>query len=112
MDPGPPSAQNMVNRARLGAGVTTWKVIKLLLSIALDVLDFTIGRVPGLGVLVDLGISFALACLWGRAGFLHLAEMIDVSEQIDGFVPTSTIIALLSLWADRKRDPRALEHAE
>jgi len=68
---------------------------KFVISVAIDLLDFTIGRaafpVPGLGEGLATAACFAL---WGPRGLLYLWELADVTEQADAFIPTATLIAL------------------
>jgi hypothetical protein len=68
---------------------------KLALCIAYDVFDFTIGRllfpVPFLGEVIGCGLC---CMMFGTAGLLYGLEAIDPTEQIDGFIPAATIIAL------------------
>jgi hypothetical protein len=68
---------------------------KLIICILYDIFDFTIGRalfaLPFSGEIV--GCIFA-NLLFGSNGFLYGLEAIDVTEQIDGFIPTATFIAM------------------
>ncbi|MEL7030152.1 MAG: hypothetical protein AAGL49_13315 [Pseudomonadota bacterium] len=68
---------------------------KLIISILIDIADFTIGRaafpVPGLGEAISTAVCLLL---WGPRGLLYLWELADMSEQVDAFVPTATLIAL------------------
>jgi len=73
-----------------------WKLIKLGICLVLDVADFFIGRIPGFGIVYDLVCACICAALWGRTGWYVLLEQIDFTEQIDAFVPTCTITALMS----------------
>lgn len=78
---------------------------KLAIAVLLDVLDFTLGRILGAGTVIDIifaGIAFVL---WGPIGLLALWEAIDVTDQIDGFVPTMTLIALSQMKKGRKKMP-------
>jgi len=71
---------------------------RLAISIALDLFDFTIGRVL-IGMPWEEGAGAALAtALWGPAGIVYLLEWIDVTEQIDAFIPTATLIGLWVGW--------------
>jgi hypothetical protein len=71
--------------------------VRLGVSVMIDALDFTIGRtllIPweeGVGALI-------LSLLWGPAGLLYLAELIDVTEFFDGFIPMATLIGLWVGW--------------
>ena len=75
------------------------KILKLAVCMSTDVVDFFIGRVLGFGVLFDIGCACMCAALWGKRGWWGLLEVIDISEQIDGFVPTCSMIAL-RCWND------------
>jgi hypothetical protein len=76
-------------------------VAKLILSVALDIVDFTVGRMPGLEAPVDILCGIAAVMMWGWPGLFAFLELADPTGQIDGFVPTLTIIALARLRADR-----------
>ncbi len=68
--------------------------LRLALSVAIDVADFTLGRVPIVGS-VGEGIGTAvLFVLWGWPGLVYLGELADPTDQLDGFLPTATLIAL------------------
>jgi hypothetical protein len=72
--------------------------LRLTLSIAIDLADFTLGRIPIFGTVTDgVGVVVLLA-LWGPAGLVSLWELVDITEQFDGFVPTATLIALYVGW--------------
>lgn len=76
-----------------------WKsvIIGFVLSIIFDVADFFIGRIPGFGTLFDLGGSLMAYKLWGPVGLLQLWEVIDITDQADGFVPTVTISGVFAM---------------
>lgn len=68
--------------------------VRLAISAAIDVADFTFGRAlfllpweEGVGALVLFG-------LWGWPGLLYAGEIVEPSEQIDAFLPSATLIAL------------------
>lgn len=74
--------------------------LRLALSIAIDVADATLGRVPLVGT-VQEGVGTAiLVLLWGPAGLLYLGELADFTEQVDGFIPTATLIGLYVGWRE------------
>lgn len=75
------------------------KWFKLAVCIFLDILDCFIGRILGFGFLFDVGCALICAALWGNRGWYALWEVVDVTEQIDGFCPTCTIIAIRA-WND------------
>lgn len=82
--------------------------IKLIVAIILDILDFTMGRIPGLGVPYDMGLTLIAYLMFGPKGLVQIWEVVDFSEQVDGFVPTLTLIALAELRAARKKQAAAI----
>ena len=69
--------------------------IRLGISVAVDVVDFTVGRLPLFGMVGEGTGAIALLFLWGWPGLLYLGELADPTEQLDGFLPTATLIALM-----------------
>jgi len=85
---------------------------RLVLSMAIDVLDFTFGRIPVLGSVGEGLGALVLTALWGPVGLVYLGELADITEQFDGFIPTATLIALYvgvreGLFFGRKRTKTA-----
>ncbi|MGH6950386.1 MAG: hypothetical protein ACREH4_05915 [Vitreimonas sp.] len=75
--------------------------LRLALSVAIDLFDMTLGRVPVLGAVTTEGVgTVVLMALWGPAGLLNLWEVLDFTEQADGFIPTATLIALYIGWRE------------
>ncbi|MEE9329404.1 MAG: hypothetical protein V3V30_04635 [Parvularculaceae bacterium] len=68
---------------------------KLILAIVLDLVDFTLGRMFGFGMLVDVVMVFVAYIMFGPLGLAQAWEMLEPTDQIDGFVPTFTILALI-----------------
>ena len=68
--------------------------LRLGICVFMDVVDFTIGRMPGLGGLGEAFGSVAMFLMWGFPGLFYAGELLDPTEQIDGFIPTATLIAL------------------
>lgn len=70
---------------------------KFFICIMVDLFDFTIGRllfaVPFAGEAIGVGIGYAL---FGKIAFAYAVEILDPTEQLDGFIPTATIIALMA----------------
>ena len=68
---------------------------KLIICILYDIFDCTVGRalfaLPFSGEIVGCILA---NLLFGSNGFLYGLEAIDPTEQIDGFIPTATFIAL------------------
>lgn len=69
--------------------------LKLTVCIGYDFFDMTIGRflfpIPFFGEIVGC----ALCCMmFGKEGVLYGLEAVDITEQLDGFVPAATIIAI------------------
>ena len=71
--------------------------MKLAIAILIDILDFTIGRLlfatPFAGEIIGLILGYIM---FGPRAFWYAVEAIDVTEQVDGFIPTMTLIALAS----------------
>jgi hypothetical protein len=83
---------------------------KLVIAIALDIADFTIGRLLGVGMIMDVVFAAVAFALWGPIGLIALWESLDPSEQIDGFVPTMTLIAISQMGRSKKKSaPEPLE---
>ncbi|MDX2235604.1 MAG: hypothetical protein NW200_13990 [Hyphomonadaceae bacterium] len=68
--------------------------IRLAICVAVDVADFTLGRVPVVGSVGEGAGAALLFLLWGWPGLVYLGELADPSEQLDGFLSTATLIAL------------------
>ena len=75
--------------------------VKLGAAILLDVADAVIGRVIGFGTGFDIVLAGAGFALFGWKGLIQLWEVADPTDQIDGFVPTLTLVALANLRAVR-----------
>lgn len=92
----------VAHRALDGAGTVWhgfWKVVKLGICLLLDLADFFIGRLLGFSIAFDVGCALLATALWGGKGLWAFWEVVDITEQLDGFVPTCTIIALTA-WND------------
>lgn len=76
---------------------------KLAISVVLDVLDFTIGRIPGFELAFDAFLAAAAVAMWGWPGLFALWEIVDPTGQADGFVPTMTLIAVSQLGKTKKK---------
>ena len=77
---------------------------KLVIAVILDLVDFTIGRIPGFEIVVDVALGVAAVGLWGWAGLFAFWEIADPTGQVDAFVPTMTLIALSQMGKGRRRD--------
>jgi len=73
---------------------------RLSLSVVIDVFDFSLGRIPIFGSVTEGVGSLVLYLLWGPAGLLNLLELVDVTDNLDGFIPTATLIALYVGWRE------------
>jgi hypothetical protein len=76
---------------------------KLMISVVLDVLDFTIGRIPGFEFAFDAFLTAAAVAMWGWAGLFAIWEIADPTGQADSFVPTMTLIAISQLGKAKKK---------
>lgn len=81
-------------------------MVKLALAVALDILDFTIGRAPGFEMIVDAALGVAAVLMFGWAGLFAFWELIDPTGQIDGFAPTLTLIALSQMGRGKTKKTR------
>ena len=77
---------------------------ELIIAIILDLVDFTIGRIPGFEIVVDGALGLAAVALWGWPGLIAFWEIADPTGQIDAFVPTMTLIALSQMR--KNKSPR------
>ena len=77
--------------------------IKLIVAILLDIADFTLGRIIGFGTAMDMVFTLIAVMMFGWKGLFQLWEVVDLSDQIDGFVPTLTLLALTELRQDKKK---------
>lgn len=68
---------------------------KLVVCIAYDLFDFSFGRLlfalPFAGEIIGCVLC---GMMFGINGLLYGLEALDPTEQLDGFVPTATLIAL------------------
>jgi len=78
--------------------------LKFSISIIWDILDLTIGRIPIFGSFFDLVGGILAIILWGYEGILAFWELIDVTDQADAFIPTTTIIGIISWLRHRGHD--------
>ena len=69
--------------------------IRLGISVAIDLLDLTLGAVPVVGTVEDGFGTVALLFLWGWPGLAYLSELVDPVDQLDALIPTATLIALV-----------------
>jgi len=79
---------------------------KLIVAVVLDVLDFTIGRIPGFELVFDAILGVIAVALWGWPGLFAFWELADPTGQLDGFVPTMTMIALSQMGKGRNNKGR------
>ena len=79
-------------------------IAKLGVAVVLDLLDLTIGRLPGFELLFDVILGVAAVVMFGWAGLFAFWEMIDMTGQADAFVPTLTLIALTQMRQKNKID--------
>ena len=77
--------------------------IKLAIAIVLDIADFFIGRIPGFGTGFDVVLTAVSFAMFGWKGLAQGLEILDITDQLDGFVPTLTILAFAELREAKKR---------
>ena len=78
-------------------------IVKLVIAVILDIFDFTFGRIPGFELFVDVALGVAAVAMWGWPGLFAFWELADPTGQIDGFVPTLTMIALSQMKKGNKK---------
>ncbi len=72
--------------------------LRLALSVAIDLFDLTLGRIPIFGTVTEGVGTVVLVGLWGPAGLVNLWELVDFTDQADSFIPTATLVALYVGW--------------
>jgi len=76
-----------------GVPLPVWA--KFTICVLFDLFDFTFGRLMlGVSLITEVGTAAIMFVLWGPIGVFALWEVIDPTEQLDGFVPTNTLIAI------------------
>ena len=76
-----------------GLPLPNW--FKIAFCMCCDLFDMTVGRMLlGVSIFTDIVSALVMFLLWGPRGLFALWEVLDPTEQLDGFVPTNTIIAL------------------
>lgn len=89
----------LANTTALGRLMTrTGYFARLAFSVVIDLFDFSLGRALFFGSVTEGVGTVVLLAMWGPIGLVNLAELVDFSEQIDGFIPTATLIALYVGW--------------
>ncbi len=79
-------------------------IAKLVICVAIDVIDFTvISWMPGVGLVVDLINTLVAVLLFGPIGLIALWEAANLAEPVDAFVPTMTLLAISQLGKARKK---------
>lgn len=72
--------------------------LRLAFSIVIDLFDFTLGRIPVFGTVTDGVGTAVMYAMWGPIGLINILEVLDFTEVFDGFIPTSTLVALYVGW--------------
>lgn len=84
-----------------GLPIPVW--MKFTFCVAFDLFDMTFGRaLVGVSIFTDLANALVMFLLWGPLGLLASWEAVEITEQIDGFIPTNTIVG----WIAYKRSQR------
>lgn len=77
--------------------------LKFVVCVFVDLFDMTLGRllfaVPFAGEAIGVGVGYAL---FGPVAFTYALEILDPTEQLDGFIPTASIIALMARNQERE----------
>lgn len=72
---------------------------RFAVSIAWDGVDFIIGRLPLIGIIVDVTGVFIAVWLWESRGWFAGLEVLEVTDQVDAWVPSVTLIGLSHWWS-------------
>lgn len=75
---------------------------RFIIAIIWDIVDFTIGRIPGFGTLFDAVGGVLALLLWGPIGVFAFWEIFDPTDQIDAEIPTLTLIGITCLLTGGK----------
>ncbi|MDP3729113.1 MAG: hypothetical protein Q8R18_06720 [bacterium] len=78
-------------------------LLKFLFSIIFDITDFFFGRIPGFGTVFDILGGFLGLWLWGIPGGLQFLEIIDITDQIDAFIPTMTLAGIIHILTSNEK---------
>ncbi len=73
-------------------------LVRLGICLLIDLADLTAGRLLALVPFEEIPISMVLVLLFGWKGLFALGELADLTEQIDAFIPTATLIGLWAGW--------------
>jgi len=73
-------------------------IFKLAIAVVIDVLDFTIMRIPGLDTIFDIVTLPILFALIGPMAVFQVFEIMEITGQVDAQIPTATIIVLISTF--------------
>jgi hypothetical protein len=89
-------------------------LVRLGLCLLIDLVDLTAGRLLGLVPFEEVPIVAILVLLFGWKGLFALGELADLTEQVDAFIPSATLIALWAGWdagifGPRKPPPPAVQ---
>lgn len=72
--------------------------IRLAICVAIDLVDFTIGRRLFFVPIEEVPAAGILLLMFGWPGLVYVAEIAELTEQIDAFIPTATLIGLWVGW--------------
>ena len=85
-----------------GVPLPVWA--KFTFCIAADLFDMTIGRLLiGVSFFTDSVSTLIMFLLWGPLGLTAIWEAFEPTEQLDGFIPTNTLIAIAAHRKHRQR---------
>lgn len=85
--------------------------VRMVICLAADLFDLTVGRAL-FALPWEEGVSTVFFTLmWGPLGLLNLTELLDVTEQLDAFIPMATLVGLWAgynagMWGPKRKSPR------
>jgi hypothetical protein len=77
---------------------------RFALAIGLDIADFVnpFAHVPGIGIVWDALLTIIGLFLWGPFGLAQGLELLDLTEQVDAWIPALTIAGISRLIYERR----------
>lgn len=71
-------------------------IVKLVIAVIIDAVDFVIGAIPGVGDILDLAMTGVAVLLFGAKGVIYFWEVIALVplNAVDMFIPTMTLLAI------------------
>ncbi len=69
----------------------------MIISVVIDLIDFVVGKIPGIKEGWDVIMIVIAMALWDEAGILAVWEMFDITGLFASEIPSLTVIGLVVL---------------